>query len=142
MNGKNLSKAIIVDVDGTLALRSERGPYEWEKLASDVPNHSIAELVTRLVQSGLSLVLVTGREERYRASTLSWLEQLFPFHYELYCRRDNDYRSDVEVKREIFEARIKDKFSIVAVFDDRTRVVQMWREEIGLTCLQVADGNF
>ena len=33
------------------------------------------------------------------------------------------------------------KDSIVCVFDDRDKVVKMWRE-IGLTCMQVAPGNF
>jgi hypothetical protein len=28
------------------------------------------------------------------------------------------------------------------VVDDRTQVVRMWRDELGLTCLQVADGDF
>ena len=30
---------------------------------------------------------------------------------------------------------------ILFVLDDRSQVVKMWRE-LGLTCLQVADGNF
>jgi hypothetical protein len=30
---------------------------------------------------------------------------------------------------------------IVCVFDDRDKVVDMWREN-GLTCMQVAPGNF
>jgi len=33
------------------------------------------------------------------------------------------------------------KDDVVAVFDDRDKVVNMWRE-IGLTCMQVAPGNF
>ena len=34
-----------------------------------------------------------------------------------------------------------DETKVVAVFDDRQKVVDMWRE-IGLTCMQVAPGNF
>ena len=37
--------------------------------------------------------------------------------------------------------KVKDKFNILAVFDDRDRVVDMWRS-LGLTCLQVAYGKF
>jgi hypothetical protein len=33
------------------------------------------------------------------------------------------------------------KDDVVAVFDDRDKVVNMWREN-GLTCMQVAYGNF
>ena len=36
---------------------------------------------------------------------------------------------------------IKDKYRVLFVLDDRNQVVDMWRD-IGLTCLQVADGNF
>ena len=34
-----------------------------------------------------------------------------------------------------------DKDDIFAVFDDRQKVVDMWRAN-GFTCFQVADGNF
>ena len=33
------------------------------------------------------------------------------------------------------------KDNVEMVFDDRQKVVDMWRE-IGLTCMQVAPGNF
>ena len=35
----------------------------------------------------------------------------------------------------------KDKDRILCVFDDRDKVVKMWRDS-GLTCMQVAPGNF
>ena len=34
-----------------------------------------------------------------------------------------------------------DKNDVFAVFDDRIQVVDMWRQN-GLTCFQVADGDF
>ena len=33
------------------------------------------------------------------------------------------------------------KDNVAMVFDDRNQVVDMWRQN-GLTCFQVADGNF
>ena len=35
----------------------------------------------------------------------------------------------------------KKKKEIICTFDDRDKVVNMWREN-GLTCMQVAPGNF
>ena len=35
----------------------------------------------------------------------------------------------------------KDKDKIVCIFDDRSKVVDMWRDN-GLTCMQVAPGDF
>ena len=40
---------------------------------------------------------------------------------------------------DIFPGEKKDR--ILCVFDDRDKVVKMWRDE-GLTCMQVAEGAF
>ena len=56
-------------------------------------------------------------------------------------RNANDYRPDEVIKKEIYEREIKGKYDIICVFDDRNKVVDMWREE-GFLCCQVADGDF
>jgi hypothetical protein len=56
-------------------------------------------------------------------------------------RKYGDYRKDYVVKREIYEQLIAPDYDILCVLDDRNSVVDMWRE-IGLTCLQVAPGDF
>ena len=137
-----LKQAIIVDVDGTIALRNGRGPFEWDKLETDLPNMPVIEIVSRLSSTGLFVVLVTGREQRFHEETVKWVQQFLHFPFKLYCRNDLDNRSDVIVKEEIYKRHIKDFFDVVAVFDDRERVVQMWRDIIGLMCLQVAPGKF
>ncbi len=38
-------------------------------------------------------------------------------------------------------ADIAGNIGVVAVFDDRDRLVKMWRS-VGVVCLQVADGDF
>lgn len=45
------------------------------------------------------------------------------------------------MKKEIYEKYIKGKYNVMGVFDDRDRVVEMWRS-IGLTCFQVDYGKF
>ena len=47
----------------------------------------------------------------------------------------------IVLKREIWETKIRDRFDVAGVIDDRARVVAMWRS-LGLTCLAVAEGNF
>ena len=53
------------------------------------------------------------------------------------------YMPDDELKQhwldDLFPGDIRDR--IVAVFDDRQKVVDMWRKN-GLTCMQVAPGDF
>lgn len=56
-------------------------------------------------------------------------------------RSDGDMRPDVSVKRELLRAIEREGFSPWLTIDDRSSVVSMWREE-GLTCLQVAEGDF
>ena len=57
-------------------------------------------------------------------------------------RKAGDYRDDVEVKREwLAEIEPPEFARLTAVFDDRARVVQMWRDA-GVPCFQVAPGEF
>ena len=141
-DGGKLKQAIIVDVDGTIALRNGRGPFEWDKLENDLPNLPVIEIVSRLSSAGLFVVLVTGREQRFYDRTVKWIQRFLNFPFELHCRDNFDNRRDVIVKEEIYKKHIEGVFEVVAVFDDRERVVQMWRDTIGLMCLQVAPGKF
>lgn len=142
-----LPKAIIVDIDGTLALHVARGPYEASKCDTDAPNKPIVEMVKRFYQEGYHLLFVTGRDKQWHQLTRDWLlNNIFGgdgvyWRTGLYMRQDDDKRDDSVVKKEIYENQIKGKYNIFAVFDDRNRVVEMWRDQ-GLTCLQVAEGDF
>ena len=57
-------------------------------------------------------------------------------------RLTGDFRKDSIVKREIYETHVQDNYFIEFVIDDRQQVVDMWRNECKLPCLQVAPGNF
>jgi hypothetical protein len=56
-------------------------------------------------------------------------------------RDKGNNEKDSIVKRNMFEKYIRGKYFIEYVLDDRNQVVEMWRS-MGLTCLQVADGDF
>lgn len=135
--------AWIVDIDGTLAVRGNRGPFEWHRVGEDYPNLAVRQVVQALAMHpnvGI-LVAVTGREECSRRQTILWLDaQNVPFG-ELHMREDGDYRSDEVVKEQIYRDKIDGRLAVLGVLDDRTRVVAMWRR-LGLVCLQVAEGDF
>ena len=138
--------AILVDIDGTIALRGDRDPYDASKAMEDAVNWTVVRVVRALLRySAYQCMLVTGRDERDRDVTEYWLRahQLDgTFGYPLlYMRPRGDNRPDDVVKEEIYRAHIEPHYTVFCVFDDRDRVVQMWRR-IGLTCLQVADGAF
>jgi hypothetical protein len=62
-------------------------------------------------------------------------------NWELLMRTEGDHRSDDIVKKEIYEKRIAPQYDVVIVFDDRDKVVKMWRD-LGLLCGQVYYGDF
>lgn len=74
--------------------------------------------------------------------TRSWIvEHVGIADPELYMRAEHDRRKDAVVKREMFETHLTGQ-DVLCAIDDRDQVVRMWRDELGLTCLQVADGDF
>ena len=132
--------AVIVDIDGTVALMHNRTPFEWQKVDKDLPNYSIIELVQNFGKY-FQIVFVSGRKEECREKTLKWLKKYGMETDYLFMRANNDNRPDTELKKEILETSLKENFNIKYVLDDRNQVVKMWRDS-GFTCLQVAEGDF
>ena len=140
----DLPGAIICDLDGTLAWMQGRSPYDGTKVDKDEIDPQLRDLLILLRHMGFTLLFVSGREgtEECREKTQKWLENHFDNHdFKLFMRKEKDYRSDEIIKKELYDTYIKNKYYIAAVFDDRNKVVDMWRKE-GLLCCQVAEGNF
>jgi len=136
---------VIVDLDGTLAHNDgHRSFYDYTKVYDDKVHGNIHKLVSEFYELGYHVIFVSGREDSCRADTIKWLDdkcRFGPWMYALFMRETGDGRDDSIVKLEIFDREIRDRYNVRYVLDDRNRVVEMWRE-IGLTCLQVADGEF
>jgi hypothetical protein len=133
---------VIADIDGTIALRGDRGPYDETRVLDDAPSQNIIDVVLAMWLAGHGIILTSGRKEGCREGTAAWLDQHCQFTpLMLLMRADGDGRKDAIVKREMYETQIAPYYRVTAVFDDRQQVVDMWRE-IGLTCCQVAPGNF
>lgn len=136
-----LPNAVLVDIDGTVAKMSGRGPFDWHRVDEDSPNQPVIDLV-RILSDEYKIIFFSGRDEVCRNKTKTWLENVTRiFGAELFMRPENDNRKDAIVKRELFDQYIRGKYNISLVLDDRDQVVEMWRS-LGLTCLQVAEGNF
>lgn len=137
----NLPSCIIVDIDGTVAKMNGRGPFEWDKVGSDLPKGEVIELVQHLANTDAEIIFVSGRDSVCRDTTMFWLRTYFPCFKDLFMRPAGDQRDDRIVKQEIYEREIKGKYNVRFVLDDRNKVVDMWRS-LGLPCFQVAPGNF
>lgn len=138
LENKELPKAIIVDIDGTLALMKGRSPFDWSKVKEDSCNEVVKVLANSYKEN---VIIFSGRDSACKKETIEWLEQNGIRYNGLFMRSEGDNRKDSIVKREMFEENIRNKYFIEYVLDDRNQVVEMWRN-MGLVCLQVAEGNF
>lgn len=135
-----LQPAIVCDIDGTLAHMHDRSPYDWSKVGNDMVDIPIAWLTSILFRS-VSVILVSGRDESCRKETEDWLAKNGICYTKLIMRKEGDNRPDEVVKEEIFNEHIRGGYNVRFVLDDRDKVVDMWRQ-MGLKCLQVAEGDF
>ncbi|MEL6989627.1 MAG: polynucleotide kinase, partial [Bacteroidota bacterium] len=137
-----LPKAIICDLDGTLALMNGRDPFMAKNCDQDLLNTPVADLVKLKAKEGCKILLFSGRSEEYKAPTLEWLSR-YEIPYELLrMRKVKDNRKDSIVKKEFFEEEVSGKYNIEFVLDDRNQVVDLWRDDLGLACFQVYYGDF
>jgi len=151
-----MSKWIIFDLDGTLAdiedrrqlCTKENGKMDWDKFFApeniklDKPNHPVIMMAQALTAFGYKIAIFSGRSAKTKEATKEWLhEQDIKFDI-LKMRPERNFRPDEQLKLEWFyESFAKEDARVECAFDDRDKVVKMWRE-IGLTCMQVAPGNF
>ncbi len=133
-----MKQAIICDLDGTLALLDGRHPYDPETVANDRLNEPVAFILKRVDKPTF---LVSGRYEKYRLETVGWLKKHGIKYQALFMRANEDAGADTDLKKYYYERFFKGKYEIVFVLDDRNKVVKMWRD-LGLVCLQVAEGDF
>lgn len=141
---QNERKIVIFDIDGTLAKMNDRSPFDWSRVGEDKPKIPIINILKMFTCccSSYEIFLFSGRDEVCREITENWLYENGIEFKQLFMRSKGDIRKDAIVKKELFNNHIKGKYEVLAVFDDRQQVVDMWRNELGLTCLQVAEGNF
>ncbi len=144
-----MDKFVIFDLDGTLALIDHRlhfiknGNRDWDSFhaacVDDIVNDPLRLINRSLYNESVGIIILTGRVESVREQTIEWLNKNHIMYDKLVMRKDGDRRPDYEIKKEFIDSFGKDK--IICVFEDRDRVVEMWRKE-GLVCLQVSNGKY
>ena len=145
---------VVFDLDGTLADDSHRVPYlnsepkEWdlyfEACDQDEPIKPMINTLSSLMLWGARCEIWTGRSASVAKKTRAWLAGQLPGQYHripIKMRPVGNYIPDYELKAlwlAEFESRGE---SLDLVFEDRQRVVDMWREK-GILCVQVRPGDF
>lgn len=137
----SLASAIIVNIDGTVAIKGPRSPYDYTKVHLDTPNSPVVNLVRRYSKDHC-ILFVSGREDSCRNETVAWLKANdIPMGF-LFMRKAGDKRRGSIVKREVYENEIKGGWNISFVLDDRDQVVEECWRSLGLPTFQVNEGNF
>jgi phosphoglycolate phosphatase-like HAD superfamily hydrolase len=149
----------IFDLDGTLALIEHRRHFveltggrekaDWRAFfaacVKDEPNWPVISTMNALLKSGADVQVWSGRSAEVMNETLAWLQSFFEVDAEevgLLMRREADFTPDDQLKQTWLKALNEyDRRRLVAVFDDRQKVVDMWRAN-GVACFQVAPGDF
>lgn len=150
----------IFDLDGTLALiehrrhfvERERQHQDWKGFyaacVDDIPNAPVIAVMERLRATGCEIWIFSGRSDEVRPQTTAWLAKHTSFMSHdldgpmLQMRAAGDYTPDDVLKKQWYEGMLwNDKERLSGVFEDRARMVKMWRA-IPVPCFQVADGEF
>ena len=153
-------KWVIFDLDGTLAdIEARRklatkpnGKLDWDILFDpdniklDQPNHPVIKMAQILADSGNMIAIFSGRSKGTQLTTKSWLNRHnVPYHVIKMRPTSSDwmFMPDDKLKQRWLDDLFPGdkKKNIVCVFDDRNKVVDMWRK-YDLTCMQVAPGDF
>jgi len=156
-NNPELNWAVVCDLDGTISLFNPmlkngsfdnrypgahiRNPYDASSADNDTPNEAVVITLEALARAGYHVIFCSGREDKYRPQTETFLNKNVTFKYDLIMRKTGDNRKDSIIKEELYNEYIAGKYNVLMVLDDRKQVVDFWRSK-GLKCWQVAPGNF
>lgn len=147
---------IIFDLDGTLADCTHRlhfiqqTPKRWTEFfaqcINDRPILPAINCFNALAARGAHIEIWSARSDEVHQETDLWLFE----HVEMWgqknacdlkMRRAGDHTDDHILKEKWLDEALAAGKEISMVFDDRRRIVDMWRRR-GIVCFQVAPGEF
>jgi len=150
---------IIFDLDGTLAniehrlhhirKRDDAGnklTQNWDAFHTSCVDDQVIWPIRSIYQAleaqRHTIEIWSGRSDKVRAETEAWLNRFHITGYnKLLMRFHGDYTPDHELKESWLNQLKATGVIPDLVFDDRSRLVEMWRRN-GIRCCQVAEGNF
>lgn len=150
MTPQNKPRAVVFDIDGTLADYSHRAhhliPPErdmkvfFSKMEKDPPVPEVIALLVEALKKGYRVILVTGRPGQYYKATERWLLANNIRYNELFLRHRDDWRPGVEVRREVYQKLIEPYYDVVYAVDDNPKMIDLWKS-LGVKSLLVGTGK-
>lgn len=142
---------VIFDIDGTLMDIDHRRHFvsgdtkDWmafkEHTIADKPFDQVVDIALMYQDWGANIHLCSGRNESQREVTELQMRICGIEYKTLQMRWEKNYEPDEVLKYDMLQQLREDGYNPTLVFDDRDKVVQMWRNN-GLRCFQVAQGDF
>ena len=130
--------AVCFDMDGTLNdvrrlqpfLMGRRRDFDsFHRMSEFEPaNESVVTALRSAADAGLKILITTARQEKYRETTQKWLDDRGIPYENIFMRRQDDFRPDYEVKKDIFDF-INDFYDIVRCYDDNPQAIRAWEEK-------------
>lgn len=123
-----MRKAIISDLDNTLALLNGRNPEdEQHKLMDDLINEPLKRVITFFLSEGYPLLVLTGRWEEFYDQTLEWLKRNDIVPDKLYMRPATNYATGTRLKEWYLENVIQNTYDVEVAFEDTYVTAKMYR---------------
>ena len=136
----DLPDAVCFDVDGTLFNRKNRSPFDFTKIKKDEPIKIVFEQMKFHFSKERTIFVFSGRDDSCWSDTFDQISGNYEGNFYLFMRKTGDKRRDSIIKREMYEQHIKDKYNLIAVYDDRPQVLnELWRE-LGIFTFDVGRG--
>lgn len=142
-SGAGVAADLAADAAAAAAFKPDWDSF-FAACVGDIPIEPVVRLLADLARSA-PIVFCSSRSEVVTLQTIEWMRLNVPAvrhrNLKLYMRKDGDHRADHVVKGELLDRIIADGYEPIMAFEDRDQVVKMYRER-GITCCQVAEGNF
>lgn len=149
-----MQKAILVDLDGTIADNEYRVKYidgsqkkDWNTFNALSANDPVVpwclDLVKGFAAQGYKIIFLTARSESKgtRKITEDWLaREVGPYvhGYDLIMRDARDFRTDFVTKQDLYNQHVLGRYDVAFAIDDKLAVCTMWRS-LGIPALHCKD---
>jgi len=144
-----VQKALIIDIDGTLAhtvhaelFKKQDGSIDWEAWAHSTqfasPHSWCLNLVKQYESAGYKLIFITARFAHMENMTHQWLSRYITSDYLLFMRPEGDHREDFIIKQDLYYRNIVAQYEVDFAIDDKQSVIEMWRN-LNIPALHCAD---
>ncbi|MEI8404285.1 MAG: HAD family acid phosphatase [Actinomycetes bacterium] len=144
------SRAVVFDIDGVLSDAVGRqhfleiGQRNWTAFFEACGDDPVIEEIARLLElldSGLQIILLTGRPLRVQPQTVAWLQR-YHLRWDLLIMRDwGDYSHVTSFKRAMVEDLRASGFDLRLALEDDPQNHAMYVDE-GIPCVYIHSGYY